>query len=57
MDIIETDVAACELIRSTVRELRPFDLARDTPCDGWQVVDLLDHMNHEHALILGDPAG
>lgn len=55
----DLDRQALELLRFDVARDTDSDLAKPTPCEGWDVADLLQHMNEEHAAICGarvDPA-
>ncbi len=50
------DGEALQLLRGDVQALTSADLDRPTPCAGWSVSDLLDHMTVEHLAIVGQPA-
>lgn len=42
------DARAVRLSTGLVRQTTVADLARDTPCAGWRLVDLLAHMTAQH---------
>ncbi len=44
----DLDTAALALIAADVALLKDTDLDRATPCAGWNVADLLQHMNQRH---------
>lgn len=53
-DLLRLDATALMLIGHDVATLDDSDLAAPTPCDGWNVADLINHMNERHeALITG----
>ncbi|WP_378733800.1 TIGR03086 family metal-binding protein [Nocardia brasiliensis] len=60
MNISELDARALHDLVPIVEALTDADLAAPTPCTGWQVRDLLQHMNSEHEavseLLLTEPA-
>lgn len=47
-DIVELDRRAVELSSQIVTQAQPDDLTRPTPCAGWTVRDLLEHMIAQH---------
>ncbi|RZS44128.1 uncharacterized protein (TIGR03086 family) [Herbihabitans rhizosphaerae] len=59
MDIRDLDRRALDGLREIVTALRDADMAAPTPCAGWTVRDLIEHMNTEHeaisTLILDEP--
>jgi uncharacterized protein (TIGR03086 family) len=46
--IVELDRRAVELSVQIVKQARPSDLARPTPCAGWNLGQLLEHMTAQH---------
>jgi uncharacterized protein (TIGR03086 family) len=50
---IALDVAALKLLRSDIEALSDHQLALPTPCTGWDVAALLNHMATEHDAICG----
>ncbi|GLY66317.1 TIGR03086 family metal-binding protein [Amycolatopsis taiwanensis] len=55
MDVRELDRRALAALDEIVRDLRPEDLIRRTPCEGWDLADLLRHQvseNHGFAIAL-----
>ena len=50
---LELDRLALELLERDVRHLSDEVLTLPTPCDGWNVRDLISHMNVEHVAICG----
>jgi uncharacterized protein (TIGR03086 family) len=48
LEILELDRRAVELSSQIVGDARPEDLARPTPCAGWTLADLLEHMITQH---------
>lgn len=51
MDISELDARALHDLVPIVEALTDADLGAPTPCIGWQVRDLLQHMNSEHEAV------
>ncbi|MFG1948636.1 TIGR03086 family metal-binding protein [Nonomuraea sp. NPDC048826] len=51
MDIHTQDSAALDLLDDLVGKLTDEQLTAPTPCAGWTVRDLVDHMNTEHEAI------
>lgn len=47
------DRLALDLLSRDIRNLKPADWDRPTPCDGWSVRDLIEHMITEHVTISG----
>jgi uncharacterized protein (TIGR03086 family) len=47
----DLDTAALALIACDVAQFEDTDLSRPTPCTGWDVADLLQHMNDRHDAI------
>ncbi|HEY1644250.1 MAG TPA: TIGR03086 family metal-binding protein [Streptosporangiaceae bacterium] len=46
--IVELDRRAVELSMQILKQARPCDLARPTPCAGWSLSQLLEHMTAQH---------
>lgn len=53
----ELDRMALELLERDVHQLDDAMLTLPTPCDGWTVRDLINHMNLEHVAICGGVLG
>ena len=49
----ELDGIALELLKRDIEQVDDRMLALPTPCDGWSVLDLINHMNIEHVAIFG----
>jgi uncharacterized protein (TIGR03086 family) len=47
-EILELDRRAVELSAQITAQAQPADLARPTPCAGWSLADLLEHMITQH---------
>jgi uncharacterized protein (TIGR03086 family) len=47
-DIVDLDRRAVELSARIIAQAEPADLGRATPCAGWSLRDLLDHMITQH---------
>jgi uncharacterized protein (TIGR03086 family) len=50
---LDLDRCALELLAADIAYLSDDDLTRATPCAGWSVAALLEHMSSEHAAISG----
>lgn len=46
--VVGLDSRVNEVEAAVVRRLRPADLERPTPCAGWTVAELLEHMTAQH---------
>lgn len=57
MDLIALDGAALHHLGRLVETLTMPQLAAPTPCAGWNVGDLVDHMNREHEAISAEILG
>ncbi|GGO70026.1 TIGR03086 family metal-binding protein [Nonomuraea cavernae] len=59
MDLRALDAAALNHLSSLITTISASQLSATTPCAGWNVADLIDHMNREHeavsSTILGAP--
>lgn len=51
-DLLRLDATALVLIGHDVATLAETDLVARTPCTGWTVADLIDHMNERHEAII-----
>ncbi|MGW0810909.1 TIGR03086 family metal-binding protein [Nonomuraea sp. NPDC002799] len=51
MNLLALDAAALDHVGNLVEGLTEAQLAAATPCAGWTVRDLIDHMNTEHEAI------
>lgn len=51
-DLLRLDATALMLIGHDVATLADADLAAPTPCTGWTVADLIDHMNERHEAVI-----
>lgn len=51
-DLLSVDAAAMALLSHDVVALTEADLDAPTPCTGWTVADLIDHMNERHQAFL-----
>ncbi|MGW0640371.1 maleylpyruvate isomerase family mycothiol-dependent enzyme [Nocardia salmonicida] len=47
-DLLRLDAMALALIAHDVTTVSDTELDAPTPCDGWTVTDLIDHMNERH---------
>lgn len=56
-EALRFDRQALELIRADVASITDAEMTLPTPCQGWNVADLIAHMNREHTAICGVPAG
>lgn len=56
-DMLTFDRRALALIRADVARVADDELTLPTPCDGWNIADVLEHMNREHAAICGGGGG
>ncbi len=56
-EALRFDRQALELIRADVASVTDAEMTLPTPCEGWNVADLIAHMNREHTAICGVPAG
>ena len=56
-EALRFDRQALELIRADVASITDPEMTLPTPCEGWNVADLIAHMNREHTAICGAPAG
>ncbi|GII80940.1 TIGR03086 family protein [Sphaerisporangium rufum] len=50
---LRLDETALELVSDAIGDLTPSAWSRPTPCDGWSVRDLVEHMTAEHLAICG----
>jgi uncharacterized protein (TIGR03086 family) len=48
LDVVDLDRRAVQLSLDLVRQVSPADLSRPTPCSGWTLRDLLEHMTARH---------
>lgn len=53
----ELDCIALELLERDITKLDDRMFALPTPCDGWSVRDLINHVNLEHVAICGGVVG
>ncbi|MEU8895677.1 maleylpyruvate isomerase family mycothiol-dependent enzyme [Nocardia sp. NPDC048505] len=51
-DLLHLDAAALALIAHDVATLPDAALTAPTPCTGWTVADLIDHMNERHEAVI-----
>lgn len=51
-ELLRLDATALMLIGHDVATLSEADLTAPTPCTGWAVTDLIDHMNERHEAVI-----
>ncbi|GAB4587760.1 maleylpyruvate isomerase family mycothiol-dependent enzyme [Nocardia sp. IFM 10818] len=51
-ELLRLDATALTLIGHDIATLDESDLTAPTPCAGWNVADLIDHMNERHERII-----
>ncbi|MQY26417.1 TIGR03086 family metal-binding protein [Nocardia aurantia] len=57
IDLLRLDATALALIAHDVAMLTDAELDRPTPCTGWNVADLLRHMNERHEAVIAAVLG
>lgn len=52
MSLLAVDAGALALIGHDIAQLSDEDLAQPTPCTGWTVANLIEHMNERHEAVI-----